>query len=264
MSETILSYRPRLSDDGRLVLRLLSRNELMICVTNMLSHEAALLVQAPATWRGALEAFFVGLRELQGRLYVSPVAAAPAPAAPPEALADLGSPEELLSLRWVNNELDRLISDLASLLSVQGRRGSSAPKRDAAQALWALWFAEGRGFLTLESQLQWAETSRRFDGLSGEVKEALTLLDLEGQVEDIAGLNGWFGRLLGISPEQGAASSPQPPAEAAPLEADAAEVFNQALCLANLAWPGTSEAAVSARRLLLGTWLDFVAAGRLR
>lgn len=263
MTESILSYRPRLSDDGRLMVRQLSRNEITICVTNMLSHEEALLVRAPARLREALEDLFAGLRALQGRLYApAPTTAPEALAAAPEALLHLGTQQELLSLRWVNNELDRLIADLAALLTVLGRRASSPQRREAAQGLSALWFGEGRGFLTLESQLQWAETARRFDALPEEVKADLALLDLQGQVDDIVALNGWFARLLGVSPD----TTPTTPALAAqaPLEDEIAAVFARALCLANVLWPGKGAEDVNARRLLLGTWLDFVAPPRLR
>lgn len=184
------------------------------------------------------------------------------PATPPEPspeLLDLATREVLTDRRSLNNAIDRLVASFESSVEGATARSASDPKGQAARLLARSFFEDGKRFLAFGHEDQWLAVNQRFNEISTKEHQAAKLLGIDDVADDVALLNAYFGRLLGITetdfaPDVDAATKKQQQQALSTL----LELLSQLLHFANLAWPGPEADDVNHRDELIGPYVEQV------
>jgi hypothetical protein len=264
-----LSYRVRLRTDGLLVSRNLRLHQLQEVLVYFLGIFAQVHALASPAGKVLLTEARDKAQELQDLILtqVGPVVHTqiPIPEELVEMLRLLQRQVDLRSLAAVNHLLDYLITNMANLVATQAENVELDEYQAAAARIQGEWFADGRGFLRLDSRRQWAETQRRFERPTPRMKDDLRLLRLHKAHERIIAFNNWFARLQGIDPTQPIpeelTSPPDPNAPTPPsvgeIEERTEALLAQLIGLATALWPSPSDPNhARARTLLLSKLMD--------
>jgi hypothetical protein len=249
--------RTSIDETGRYLPRRVDTRDAFIAVSQLTAHEPENRAALP----GGLESLFDKLMAEARALYAPLEALLPpdedVPKLVPEpdpALLALAGRDVLDSPRALNNFIDSAARAFG--MRVRGAAEGPVPNEDSAAGtfLEAAIFPDGRGFLNLSNQHQWAAVHSRFPEPTSAVRQHLARLGLTEAYQQVRSLNAHFGRLLGITASQYQAN-------VQPNDNPMADFLNLAVrlvCFANLAWPTDSATDIEHRAYFAEPYLGIV------
>ena len=157
----------------------------------------------------------------------------------------------------VNHFEDNLVGIVRDATSSGLRRREGDPKRAAAEALNAVWFADGATFLSLDSRAQWLEVALRLRRTGDDERAAAVTLGVDDVLGDLTDVNDYFGKLQGLTgPLDELPPLTSSTDRAAAVLEDIAAILSRALCFGAFTFPDDSEVGAANRLRLSGPLLS--------
>lgn len=257
-----MSLRFHVDSTGMLVPRRLAHQDALLTAHKILSRRAGLEASLPDGHITRGKALLAALeRQVAEIEALDTPDDAPAARAIPDAVRGLLPDAELASVGAVNHGVDNLVRAIVDSSEGALRRRAGDARREAAEVLREIFFAEGLTYLQLKSDAQWLQVDRRLRRLDVRARQAAVTLGIDDLLDELARLNAWFGALQGL-----VASTEPEPAPASRAEPRGAvhqaliERFAELLTFAQNAWPEASEAHAERRLTLIGPYLEALSA----